>query len=93
MQPASETKKAKGIFPPPVNPSDKTTHVDAISGRIHCFQGNACEYTCSKGVLRCQLREKAGGFGTGFEPAVISERLSGRLRFIPVLLKDGRTSN
>lgn len=42
-------EKSFDIFAPPVNPSDITTHVDAISVRIHSLQGNLCEHVqCSR---------------------------------------------
>lgn len=92
MESAAQTQKSFNIFPPPVNPSDSTTHVDAISGTTYFLQGNVCECVCA--ALKCELREMGegggggGGFGTCFEPAIINERLSGLLRFVPVLLED-----
>lgn len=83
---------------PPVNPSDSTTHVYAIRGRIRSLRGNVCEMhvrpqSVTPEERRGERREEGGGLGTCFEPAVIGERLAGLLRFVPVLLEDGRTSD
>lgn len=75
--------KKKVLNPkPPENPSDSTTHEHAIR--------SASKGLCVKCVRACTvlMSEIRWADETCFEPVVISERLLGLLRFVPVLLKD-----
>lgn len=51
------------MFPAPVNPSDSSTHVDAISGRLHsppggCVWMSGCMYSSGVWVKRKENEEK-----------------------------------